>query len=344
VTHETHAYRRRRTRAAAVTWPRDLAPSGVRLLLFTGKGGVGKTTCAATAALALGKAAPAHRILLLSTDPAHSLGDVLAARVDDAERRVPGGPAALRVRELDADRAFAARRDRYRRAVDDLFDALRGDSRFDVAFDRAVARDLLDLAPGGLDELCALMTVTEALFPAGAAPRHDLVIVDTAPTGHTLRLLALPVVALAWVRALLTALLKYRHALGLGAVAADLVDLARGLRQLRALLADPRRARVVVVTRPAMLPRRETLRLLRRLRELRLTVSAVVMNALAEPDGPRPDVARSEAEEVRRIWAARRAAPGRPAQWPLLLAPAMPRPPRGIRALERWGRTWRHAA
>ena len=51
--------------------------------------------------------------------------------------------------------------------MDELFDAIRGDSRFDVAFDRAVARDLLDLAPGGLDELCALLTVTEALFPPG---------------------------------------------------------------------------------------------------------------------------------------------------------------------------------
>ena len=49
-----------------------------------------------------------------------------------------------------------------------------GTSRLDVAFDRTVARDLLDLAPGGLDELCALPAVTEALFPpgpVGASPR-----------------------------------------------------------------------------------------------------------------------------------------------------------------------------
>ena len=159
--------RRPRSGSSAVTWARLLAPPDVRLLLFVGKGGVGKTTCAAAMALALGNAAPGRRVLLLSTDPAHSLGDVLATPVGDDERRVRGGPAALTVRELDADRAFALRRDHYRAAVDELFDAIRGDSRFDVAFDRAVAQDLLDLAPGGLDELCALLTVTEALFPAG---------------------------------------------------------------------------------------------------------------------------------------------------------------------------------
>ena len=191
--------------------------------------------------------------------------------------------------------------------MDELFDAIRGDSRFDVAFDRAVVRDLLDLAPGGLDELCALLTVTETLFPPGAAaPRHDLVVVDTAPTGHTLRLLALPGLALEWVRALLTTLLKYRQILGLGALASDLVELSRGLRQLQTLLADPRQARVVVVTRAAALPRLETIRLLRRLDALGLTVSALIVNALT-PAGIDPGAAtRTESAEVRRLRAAAR--------------------------------------
>jgi arsenite-transporting ATPase len=326
----------------AVAWAPLLAPAGVRLLLVAGKGGVGKTTCATAAALALGETAPGRRILLLSTDPAHSLGDVLSTPVGDEERRVPGGPAALGVRELDADRAFAARRERYRAAVDQLFDAIRGDSRFDVAFDRAVARDLLDLAPGGLDELCALLTVTEVLFPPGSGtPRHDLVIVDTAPTGHTLRLLAMPGLALEWVRALLTTLLKYRQALGLGALAADLVELSRGCRQLQTLLTDPRQARAVVVTRAAALPRLETVRLLRRLGALGLTVSAVVVNALTPSAGARAAVTRIEAAEVGRLRAAVRFPLGRTS---LLLAPAVAPPPTGVEALRSWARTWSRAA
>lgn len=325
-----------------VTWPRLLAPPGIRLLLITGKGGVGKTTCAAAAALALGDAAPTRRILLLSVDPAHSLGDVLSVHVGDEERHVPAGPAALGVRELDAGRVFAGRRERYQAAVDELFDAIRGDSRFDVAFDRAVARDLLDLAPGGLDELCALLTVTEALFPPGAAPpRHDLVVVDTAPTGHTLRLLALPGLALEWVRAVLTTLLKYRQILGLGALASDLVELSRGLRQLQALLADPRQARVVVVTRAAALPRLETVRLLRRLDALGLTVSALVVNALMPAGAAAGAAARTESAEVQRLRAVARS--GRPG-WPILLAPAAAPPPRGVKTLRGWARTWIRAA
>jgi arsenite-transporting ATPase len=328
-----------RGREPAAVWVPLVAPAGTRLLLFAGKGGVGKTTCAAAAALTLGDGAPARRILLLSTDPAHSLGDVLGARVGDEEQPVPGGPATLGVRELDASRMFARRRERYRTAVDELFDAIRGDSRLDVAFDRAVARDLLDLAPGGLDELCALLAVTEALFPpAAAATRHDLVVVDTAPTGHTLRLLALPGLALEWVRALLATLLKYRQVLGLGALAEDLLDLSRGLRQLQALLTDPRQARVVVVTRPAALPRLETVRLLRRLEALGLTVSALVVNALAPPGVHR---SRAEAVELARLRAAARRRRGRV---PLLLAPVVAPPPRGVPALRGWAQTWTRAA
>jgi arsenite-transporting ATPase len=328
---------------SAVAWAPLVAPAGVRLLLLTGKGGVGKTTCAAAAALTLAALAPTRRILLLSTDPAHSLGDALTTPMSDDVRRVPGARGALGVRELDADRAFAVRRERYRAAVDQLFDAIRGDSRFDVAFDRAVVRDLLDLAPGGLDELCALLTVTEALFPPGSgAAASDLVIVDTAPTGHTLRLLALPGLALEWVRALLATLLKYRQVLGLGALAADLVELSRGLRQLQALLVDPRRARVVVVTRAAALPRLETMRLLARLDTLGLTVSALVVNAVRwTSDVPGANITRSEAAELSRLRAAARR---RRPRLPVLLAPAIVPPPRGVDALRDWARTWTLAA
>jgi arsenite-transporting ATPase len=332
-----------RPRVSAVAWAPLVAPAGVRLLLLTGKGGVGKTTCAAAAALTLAALAPTRRILLLSTDPAHSLGDALTTPMSDDVRRVPGARGALGVRELDADRAFAVRRERYRAAVDQLFDAIRGDSRFDVAFDRAVVRDLLDLAPGGLDELCALLTVTEALFPPGSgAAASDLVIVDTAPTGHTLRLLALPGLALEWVRALLATLLKYRQVLGLGALAADLVELSRGLRQLQALLVDPRRARVVVVTRAAALPRLETMRLLARLDTLGLTVSALVVNAVRwTSDVPGANITRSEAAELSRLRAAARR---RRPRLPVLLAPAIVPPPRGVDALRDWARTWTLAA
>ena len=135
-------------------------------------------------------------------------------------------------------------------------------------------------------------------------------------------------------------LLKYRQVLGLGALAADLVELSRGLRQLQALLADPGQARVVVVTRAAALPRLETIRLLRRLDALGLTVSALLVNALTPSGITRTPAARTESAEVRRLRAVAR--PGGPAA--RLLAPAVAPPPRGVKALRAWARTWSRAA
>jgi arsenite-transporting ATPase len=324
-------------------WLPLVAPPGVRLLLFAGKGGVGKTTCAVAAALALADAIPPRRVLVLSVDPAHSLGDVLGLRLGDVESDVPGAPPALRVRELDADRALAARRERYRQAVDDLFDAIRGGSRFDAALDRAVVRDLVDLAPTGLDELCALLAITEALFPPpGAGPAHDVVVIDAAPTGHTLRLLALPGAALDWIRALLSVMLKYQRVIGLGPLAQDLVLVSRGLRQLHALLRDRRQARVVVVTRAAALPQLETRRLLARLAALEIAVSAVVVNAVTPAGCAR--CRRAVAGETPEIRQLRSGTPGRAAgAEPILLAPAAAPPPRGVAGLRAWGRSWRRA-
>jgi arsenite-transporting ATPase len=137
-------------------------------------------------------------------------------------------------------------------------------------------------------------------------------------------------------------LLKYRQILGLGALAADLVELSQGLRQFQMLLGDARRSRVVVVTRAAALPRLETIRLLARLDELGLTVSALVVNALTPSDVTgAPEATPIEAAEVRRLRATARPRVGPP---PVLLAPAAAPPPRGVDALRSWARTWTRVA
>jgi arsenite/tail-anchored protein-transporting ATPase len=320
--------------SAEADWLERLAPEGVRLLAFAGKGGVGKTTCTAAAALALAGRRPDARVLALSVDPAHSLGDVLGVALGDAESPVPGAPTNLRARELDADAALARTRERYRRAVEETFDSLLRGSRFDVAYDREALHGLMDLAPPGLDEVFAVLSVVEALLER--RPPCDVVVLDTAPTGHALRLLAMPATALAWVHALLAILLKYREIVGLGEVAAELVATARRLRDLSALLGDAARARVVAVTRAAELPCRETERLLARLKGLRLAVPAVIVNALTSGSCGRCRRARRAERHFVATLGGR--SPRRP--WSIICAPGVTPPPRGVTALDGWAKTW----
>lgn len=300
-----------------------LTPKETRLLFFGGKGGVGKTTAAAVTALHL--AGSGAQVLLLSTDPAHSLGDVLGLPLGDDERQVA---PRLWAREVDATRAFAARRERYRRNVQELFETLRGGSQLDVPYDRAVMENLIDLAPPGLDEVFGLLAIGEALR------RDRVVVVDTAPTGHALRLLELVPKAREWAQVMLEILLKYRRVVGLGQLAKDVTETARELRVFEELLHDPARARFVAVARAAELPRRETERLLAALRRLRIPAPVVLVNALTPPGCSR--CRRIAAEEGRQIERLRRRRRG----WAMLGAPAVAPPPRGAEALLRFGRTW----
>ncbi|HET9228927.1 MAG TPA: ArsA family ATPase, partial [Thermoanaerobaculia bacterium] len=250
----------------------DLAPPGLRLLFFGGKGGVGKTTCAAAAALVLAEEAEGQDVLLLSTDPAHSLADVLDIPLGNDERPVPHAPR-LWARELDADAAFEAWRGRHHDELGGALGAFAGESR------EAVEK-LLDITPPGLDEMVALASILDA------TKEDRLVVVDTAPTGHALRLLEAPELALEWDRALLSILLKYREAVGLGRLAEELVELSRSLKRLLTLLRDPVRTRFVAVTRTGELPRRETVRLLDELKRLSFSVPAVIVNAGTPEDTP----------------------------------------------------------
>jgi arsenite/tail-anchored protein-transporting ATPase len=335
---------RRRGARAEPDWLATLAPAGTRLLLFLGKGGVGKSTCAATTALALAaRGTAAGRILLLSTDPAHSLGDVLGHDVGDRARRVPGAPSSLWAREIDADRGFRLWRERHGDAVDALFGGGDARSGVDLPFDREVARDLLELTPPGLDELWSVRTLLTALFPPhGSGPRYRLAVVDTAPTGHALRMLAMPDTALAWVRAALEILLRYRRIARPGALARDLVEISRDLRRFRALLRDARATRAVVVSRPGRLPGRETERLLARLRAGRIGVSALVLNAMPTAEAGRCAHCAARARIAGRDLAALPAGSRR--RGAILVAPAVSPPPRGVAALEDWGRRWTRMA
>src|SRR5205085_2798117 len=126
----------------------------------------------------------------------------------------------------------------------------------------------------GIDELFGIIEVLSALAPPRQGPReggkYDVVVVDTAPTGHALRLLETPAAALEFVHVLMRMLLKYRTLALPGRLAAELLELSHGIRALQDLLRDRATARFIVVTRAAAVPRSETERLVARLARQRL--------------------------------------------------------------------------
>ena len=293
--------------------PRTADAGGVPLRPLTivgGKGGVGKTSVAC--ALGVAAAAKGLRVLVVSTDPAPSVGDALAQPVGEEASPVEGAPG-LFAQQLDATAAFGRFRDAYSERVDGLFDALMGRSA-ELSRDRAIARELLALAPPGIDELYALASLGEALF----ASRYDAMIVDPAPTGHLLRLLEMPGLALDWSHRLLRLMLKYREAVGLGSAAQELLAFSQRTRALQAALHDPARAALLLVALDAPLVRAETERVVTAVRMRGVDVAGVVWNRVTEPPVPLPSTLPL---------AQFASAAGEPS-------------PRGVDALRRWSLDW----
>jgi arsenite-transporting ATPase len=281
-----------------------------RLIFVGGKGGVGKTTVAAALALRLAEARKDRSILLLSTDPAHSVSDVFGARMRVAAQN-------LSTCELDAVRAFRARRDAMESALEQ------------IGTTAGAAARIMELAPPGIDELFAMLAIVDA------RKAYDGMVVDTAPTGHALRLLAMPDAARMWVQVLMRLLLKYQKVVHPGALGAELVDASRSIRNLQTLLQDAAATRFVVVTRAERLPREETMRLLARLRSFHIVPGALVFNARTLVPGACPRCQATNRAERRQIAALRR-----PRGCAIIQAPLVAPPPRGAAALRRWSRSW----
>ena len=151
------------------------------LAFFVGKGGVGKTTVAAAYAVHTARKNPRSRVLLVSTDPAHSLADVLQLKLGKSPKavRVLGGK--LWAWELDAARLFG---DFFRHYKQSLLDIVERGSLFSAA----EISPLLETALPGMSEISALLAIRDAIN----SNKYSHIVVDTAPFGHTLRLFSMP--------------------------------------------------------------------------------------------------------------------------------------------------------
>jgi arsenite-transporting ATPase len=254
-----------------------------RVVFFGGKGGVGKTTC--SSAFALGASRRGKRVLLVSTDPAHSTADIFERPIGPVLREIAPNLTAV---EIDADRESA----RYVAQVKEDIARM-----FSPSVVRQAARQIdLAAASPGLAEVALLDRMID-LIVENERPRavHDLIVFDTAPTGHTLQLLRMPDAMTAWVEALV----KHRRAMieidqgsaeqRDAAAAADPVLTAlerrhRRLLDLRSHVTDRGRTSFVLVTIAERLAIDETARAADLLRDTALDVGALVVNRVL-PDG-----------------------------------------------------------
>ncbi|HWE59347.1 MAG TPA: TRC40/GET3/ArsA family transport-energizing ATPase [Solirubrobacteraceae bacterium] len=151
-----------------------------RTILYTGKGGVGKTSVAAATAVRC--AASGQRTLILSTDPAHSLSDSLQTELGSQPSEVAEN---LQAAEIDAQHELS----RHWKGVQDWF----GELLMQRGLDRISAEELT--VPPGVDELFSLLRLREH----HASGEWDVIVIDCAPTGETMRLLSFPEAARWWL-------------------------------------------------------------------------------------------------------------------------------------------------
>lgn len=258
-----------------------------RVLFVSGKGGVGKTSVAS--ALALARARQGARVLVVSTDPAHNLGHVWDRQVGDTPTRVAEGREGGYVDAIEIDPAATV--DRHLAAVGAtmrrlLPEHLAGQAERHLA----LARE----APG-TQESAVLERIAETADEGLAT--HDLVVYDTAPSGHTVRLMALPERMTAWTEELLAnrdRSERFGAALrGLGG--GEEVDRDHELRRvlvrrrerfarLRDAVTDSGTTAFLLVLAAERLPVLETVELHRQLTGLGLTVGGLVVNRRSPPD------------------------------------------------------------
>jgi arsenite/tail-anchored protein-transporting ATPase len=261
-----------------------------RVLFFGGKGGVGKTTCAA--AFALGASRAGRRTLLVSTDPAHSTSDVLATKLGPDEREILPGLAGL---EIDAAREA-------RRYVDEAKSRMAG--LFGPAVLAEAARQIeLTASMPGVADLAVFDRMSDLMLTR--ADDYDLLVFDTAPTGHALQMLRLPALLSTWVEALAR---RRREGLEARAIAAGADAMPQGpdpvlgileaksarLAAMRAEFARADRVAFVLVLIPERLPLEESVRAAHDLAEAGITIGGVIVNRVL------PEAAAGEYFEARR--------------------------------------------
>jgi len=245
--------------------------------LFAGKGGVGKTSVSAATALWFSK--KGKKVLIISTDPAHSLSDSFETKIGGNVKKVEKNLYAV---EIDPKKAMDEYKEKLMPKIENM-KILKGIGMEDTF-------DYVGMTPG-IDEMAAFDKFIQFMD----SKEYDVIIFDTAPTGHTLRFLSLPDVLDSWVGKMIKIRAKFAGIAnifkkvlpfgnpdegtdGLGTEQLDIMK--ERIESARKVLTDPEKTRYNMVMIPEAMSIYESERSMEALKEYKIPVHSVIVNQL----------------------------------------------------------------
>jgi arsenite-transporting ATPase len=247
-----------------------LLNTSLQFMLFGGKGGVGKTTMAAATAIELAKT---HKVLIFTTDPAPSLADSFDQAIG-SEPTAVAGIQNLYAMEIDARKVLKEFKEQYGSEILDILQQ-------GTYLAEEETEELFQLDVPGLDEVMSFKKITDFMQSSD----YQVYLVDTAPTGHTLRLLTLPELLDQWIKFLATLRWKYhtvvRHLAREERIEkADefLLEMKKIVKRVKALLQNAETTEFIVVTIAEKMAVSETEDLIRSLEQMQIPSRHIIIN------------------------------------------------------------------
>jgi len=254
-----------------------LENNDLKLILFGGKGGVGKTSCAIATALALSEN---FKTLLISTDPAHSVSDCIEQHIGFNVVKV-NGTKNLSAIEVVADEALSRFKAEHLSELKKLLETSTNLDNDDID-------EMLTLSIPGIDEVMSFKTIIDFIDEGF----YDKYIVDTAPTGHALRLISSPKLLDEWIKVAAKMRWKYRFMVTSfsGSYQQDEVDellfsLKKTVKRIKNLLSDNTKCEFIPVCIPEAMAILETGRLLKDLNTSGIIPKQVIVNNIMVSEG-----------------------------------------------------------